>query len=552
MTVWAHLDDYQQHAVRFCCERSGAAVFAEQGTGKTWILAGVIEHLIQRYSQRFVGLVVVPLANIETTWARTLREQLPQLTVSRSWDDFKRVGHRGLLLVHYEALPKIIKRLQKREWHLIAYDESQRLKARGTKASRTAKRFQGGDHRVILSGTPIEQAPQDLWAQFRFCLPHVLGTVWEDFKLRWLKETGYMGYELKFRMELLPKFLKLIEPHILRVKKADVLDLPPMRLIRAPVELLGQQRRVYDDLDRDMVTEVDGRTITADLAITELVRLQQVCGGFVRTDPTEDDRAKVADTKRKPKGKVVYVGQAKAAKLRSILRREVRPTVIFCKYKEELQQIIDAISEGERVGIIRGKLKKHRTATVEAFQRGEIDVLVCQIRAGGVGLDLQRACVAIVYSTTFSFIDFDQAIARLHRRGQTQPVRIWLIFARNTVDELIYEAIVSKQLVSEQVLNRRRTMAKKDKGEKPAATETKTDDSKKKGPPQPEKPKYGVPELAEALGIKPASVRVRLRNAEVPKKGKLYGWDTKAEMQAVIDQLQPDEDEKKDEKPAKK
>lgn len=73
-------------------------------------------------------------------------------------------------------------------------------------------------------------------------------------------------------------------------------------------------------------------------------------------------------------------------------------------------------------------------------------------------------------------------------------------------------------------------MAKNDKKAEKAKPE-------KKAPPQPPKPKYGVPELAEALGVKPSSVRVRLRNAGIEKTGKLYGWDSKAEMQAVIDKL---------------
>ena len=83
-------------------------------------------------------------------------------------------------------------------------------------------------------------------------------------------------------------------------------------------------------------------------------------------------------------------------------------------------------------------------------------------------------------------------------------------------------------------------MAKKDKAAKAEPEKTEAapkEKAKPTPPPQPPKPKYGVPELAEALGTKAASVRVRLRNAGVPKSGKLYGWDTKAAMQEVIDKL---------------
>lgn len=79
-------------------------------------------------------------------------------------------------------------------------------------------------------------------------------------------------------------------------------------------------------------------------------------------------------------------------------------------------------------------------------------------------------------------------------------------------------------------------MAKPEKAPKAEKTEKK-DKQKPTPPPQPPKPKYGVPELAEALGVKASSVRVRLRNAKIEKNGKLYGWDSKAEMQEVITKL---------------
>ena len=71
----------------------------------------------------------------------------------------------------------------------------------------------------------------------------------------------------------------------------------------------------------------------------------------------------------------------------------------------------------------------------------------------------------------------------------------------------------------------------------PAKSEPEKAEKAKPTPPQVEKPKYGVPELADLLGVKATSLRVRLRNAEIPKKGKVYGWDTKAAMQEVADKL---------------
>jgi SNF2 family DNA or RNA helicase len=546
VSVTDELRDYQQQAVEFVYGREGSALFFEQGTGKTHVITALIERLMRDATQSI--LLVVPLPNLETTWVRML-SRVEGLTICRAWDEFKAMkGTHRVLLINYERVRSIIRRLKTVTWTLASYDESQRLKKRSSKQSKDAARLTAL-RKVILSGTPIEQCPQDLWAQFRFILPEVFGTKWASFEARWMKRTGYMGYELKFRQEKLPKFLSLIDPHILRVRRVDVLDLPKMRYVRTPVDLLGDQGLIYRQLTRDDVAEIGDRRVTCDMAITKLVRQQQVCGGFVRVDPSRDERAE-ANQKSELTGKTVvakgpftHVGSAKLRKLRAIVRREERrPLVIFCQYVPELVAIRKLLTdEGMTVGVVSGKggktMRRRRTGVIESFQRGELDALVCQIRAGGVGLDLQRACVAIFYSCTWSWIDFDQAVTRLHRFGQNREVTIYLIFARNTVDAQVYKALLLKKSVTQLILNRKEIqMAKKDKAN--AASDKKpAEKAKPTPPPQPPKPKYGVPELAEAMGVKTSSVRVKLRAAGIEKSGKLYGWDSKAEMQEVITKL---------------
>jgi superfamily II DNA or RNA helicase len=577
-------DGYQRQAVDFAMARLGSALFLDQGTGKTWCTAAVLQLMVAQSTgtsasmpsasasvasrptwtgRSLDALLVVPLANIETTWERTLA-RVRDLVVCRDWDAFTRArGSHRCLLVHYEAMPRIIKRARKHDWNLIVYDESQRLKSRATRQSKIAEQLtwvRGKNARVInpqcrrilLSGTPIESNQLDLWAQFRFALPEVLPRRWATFERRWCKPTGYLGYKLKFREERMSAFLKLIGPHIFRVRRTDVLDLPPMKVIDVHVELLGQQARVYEDLTRRMTTTIDGHLVTADMAITQLVRQQQVTGGFIRLNPTAED------IRQGRKGRIVHVGNAKIRKLKALVAREEKPIVIFCRYRTEVR-LIDQALERYRVAILTGKTKKkHRAGLLDDFQRGKYDVIICQVRVGGVGIDLYRACVAIFYSTTHSFIDYDQALARIHRRGQSRWCRILRLIALNTVDEEIFTAVSSKRRISNSTL-RRTPVAKPDKKKttipaKPAPkappappTKAKPAAEEKPAKAKEERPKYGVPQLAEALGTKSASVRVRLRNLNIPKNGKTYGWNTKAEMQEVIDQLK----KKASEKPAK-
>jgi SNF2 family DNA or RNA helicase len=434
------LFDFQQAAVDRVIAERRLCVFAEQGCGKSHIVAGALERLM--LSQDHVrAMLVVPLANLETTWVTLLSRELPDLEIHRKWSTFKASDAScKCLLLNYEAMRgKSLKKIVAHEWSFICYDESQRLKARGSKASRASARFKHGEFRVALSGTPIEQAPQDLWAQLRFVDDDLLGSRWADFDAEWLRPTGYMGYQREFLWNKLNAFVELVSPRILRVTKAEVLDLPPLKLLRSTVPLLGEQARVYRELEKHMTTVlVGGEEIICDMAITQLVRLQQVAGGFIRTED----------------GRSVRVGRAKARRLKSIARDEERPLVVFTKYREELADAVEILeSLGMSVGVVSGDTRKTRATVIEQFQAGGLDALVCQIRTGGVGLDLFRACVGIIYSATFSSIDFEQAMARLHRYGQTREVRMYLISAAKTVDSTIQLMLATKRKVAEKILD---------------------------------------------------------------------------------------------------
>lgn len=458
--LWQMLDDYQQDAVEFAIKAKTAALFFEQGTGKTWIATAVAQRLTEL--ERLSALFVVPLTNIDTSWQATLGAQLPGVTVCRDLKEFRAANGHRILLTHYGGLPRILKHVAKMPWTLIMYDESQRLKNRSTGQSRHASKLRDAAlYKLILSGTPIESSPQDLWAQFRFLNPNVFGARWKDFEDEYFEpinidlnkyQRGTMAYERAFRalmiaknkrpfrQDKLPQLLSLIKPFSCRVTK-EVLSLPPLTFVEHHVKLRGQHRVMYDELEQDLVSELASRRyVTAPLKITKIAKLHQMCGGFVFDD----------------EGQCFEVGRTKLRRLLHIARKEATPFVVFCRYLQEVEAISEALKvEGFTTGCLVGGVKRaDRTTLINRFQSGKLDVLIAQVRTGGVGVDLFRACVAVFYSTTYSFVDFEQAVARVHRRGQKKPVRIHLIMASNTIDEEVYSAIWSKRKVSDTVLTR--------------------------------------------------------------------------------------------------
>lgn len=466
-TVWEALDTYQRAAVEFSLTAKTAGLFFEQGTGKTYITGGIVERLVNEYRAEFQALIVVPLTNIESTWTAFFLKNLPHVSVARSVEELATLPRPRVLLVHYEMMPKLVTQYKKfmramLRWHLIVYDESQRLKSRQSITSRTAyKLHDAAAYKVILSGTPMDEEPADLWAQLRFLNCEILGDRWKDFEdkffepievpdlrgvrrgsWRWhklMREIGIAKSRRKFNADMVPEFVRLLKPWVRRLVKSDVLDLPPLTYLHEDCVLRGEQRRLYNEVRDTLVAT--GMDLTAPLKVTQLTKLQQITGGIVIDDH----------------GKKHNVGRAKTRRLRVILRRLTHreKVVIFARYVAEVEAIASECREmGRSVATITGATPKNdRGKIVGEFQKGRLQTIVSQIKTGGVGIDLFASCHLIVYSPTYSYIDFDQAIARVHRRGQTRKVFIHLLRAKETVDEYVYASLVRKDRRTKVVLN---------------------------------------------------------------------------------------------------
>lgn len=421
---------HQKRAVEHLLKNRKLGLFYDQGTGKTWCAGGAIEKL-----QPEECLVVVPLTSLENTWRKFFAERLPGIQVTSSFEEYKSLSGPKVLLVHYEGFVALIKKLLRRKWVLVIFDESQRLMNRGTKQSRSAGRLHEVEYRLIMSGTPLEQSLKDLWGQFRFLVPGLLGT-WSEFKDKWLKPTGYMGYKLEFRKEKTAEFLALVSPYCLRVELRDVTNVPEPEVIIVPLRMMGHQRRVYEEMEEDTTLG-----ISVDLEITRVAKLRQIPGGFIKDNDGND----------------IYVGNAKLTKLKHLVRKLDKPVVVFCAFTSEIEAVKDWMeAEGYSVGVINGKIKdtkriKARSNVIEAFQRGEYEILVCQCKVGSVSLNLQRASNVVIYSMSYSYIDYSQIKSRVDRMGQEKQSRIYVLQAENSIDIPITEAILLKQDVTQAV-----------------------------------------------------------------------------------------------------
>lgn len=329
---------------------------------------------------------------------------------------------------------------------LIICDESQRIK--NQKAQQTLamqKLAEKAKYRLALTGTPIQQDAQDVFAQYKFLDKSVFGDNFYAFRARYCRLGGFGGKQvvwIKNEDELSRKMYSVAY----RVTKAECLDLPPETFVTREVELSPAERKHYDELRVASVTELSQEAkVEATTVLTKLLRLQQAAGGFLRADDSE---------------RVTQIGSSKLDALSDIVEDYVigegRKLVIFARFLPEVAAIGELLrSKGIRYGRITGEVPlQERGEIVEDFQTNpETMCFVAQLQTAGLGITLHAASTAVFYSVGYNLADYQQALARIHRKGQTQPCTYILLQAARTVDQKIMAALDKKSDIARRIVD---------------------------------------------------------------------------------------------------
>ena len=445
---WRH----QIAAFQFTMERlargAGAALLAlEMGVGKTLVALMVLAAVAARRVLICCPLRVVPV------WEQQIERHLDLPLIVVSLDDnvgsvaskkklaedklrlAEATGRPLVIIINYDSVWRspFADWAESQQWDLIIADESHRLKAPGGKASLAFKRLrQHARGRLALTGTPMPHSPLDVYAQFRFLSQTIFGPSFAAFRQKYAIMGGFQRKQVT-GFQCLDELEALMRTITYRVSK-DVLDLPPQTHVTYHCELSSEAQRIYRDLEDDFVAEVRDGRITVSNAMVKLLRLQQVAGGWVKTDDGQYHRVDSAKEK------------LLADTLEDIGSGE--PVVVFCRFHADL----DAVHEAAKSAGFPSLELSGRRDELRRWQDGEAQVLAAQISAGGVGVDLTRARYSIYYSLSFSLGEYDQALSRVHRPGQTRPVEHIHLVARNTVDTKIMRALDRRAEVVEAIL----------------------------------------------------------------------------------------------------
>ena len=326
-------------------------------------------------------------------------------------------------------------------YHTLILDEAQTVKNAASKAAETVRTLTA-KHRLCLTGTPLENHLGELWAQFDFLLPGLLGDA-KSFARLWRSPIEKHGDDL--RRDILARRLK---PFILRRKKEEVAkELPPKSIILRTVELDGGQRDLYETVRATMDLKVRQEIASKGFARSQIVildallKLRQICC---------DPRLLKSDTARKVKER------AKLSLLMDMLPElvdEGRRSLVFSQFAGMLDLIEQELGRANLPFVRLSGETRDRETPISRFQNGEVPIFLISLKAGGVGLNLTAADTVIHYDPWWNPAAENQATDRAHRIGQTKHVFVYKLIAAGSIEEKILALQERKAALADSILS---------------------------------------------------------------------------------------------------
>ena len=417
------LRSYQREGVefmQFLTDRGFGALLAdEMGLGKT---VQLLAFLASRFSRGDAPALVVCPASLVTNWEREAERFIPGMRVGVLRGPGRRelaglLEEHDLAILSYASARLNAETLRKRRFSFLILDEAQHIKNPGSGNARSCKNLKAG-RRIVLSGTPLENSPEDLWSIMDFLQPGMLGTL-AEFRRAYC---GTAAANPELKAELAARTAPFIKR---RTKLRVAADLPPRSELTLYCELAPAQRALYDR------TLEEGRRMLGEsekngAAVFEvLLRLRQIC----------------CHPALLPGGNPADVPSAKTELLMELLDEHIDSShkmLLFSQFTSLLQLIVPML---DRSGIPYEYLDgatRDRQKHVDRFNRDPgIPLFLLSLKAGGTGLNLTSADTVIIYDPWWNPAVEAQAADRTHRIGQTRPVNILRLVVKDSIEEKI-------------------------------------------------------------------------------------------------------------------
>ncbi|HNR68398.1 MAG TPA: DEAD/DEAH box helicase [bacterium] len=403
----------------------GGCLADDMGLGKTVQTLALLLNEKNSSKKRLTSLIICP-TSVVFNWQQEVNKFAPSLEVlahvgldrAADTDSFQQYD---IILSTYGIMRRDIASLRNFSFHFIILDESQKIKNANSQTAKAA-RLLNGRYRLALTGTPIENNTQELWSQFAFLNPGLLGS------LTYFKRNFVHPIEKEEDQETVGLLQKMVFPFILRRSKENVaMDLPPKTEQTVLCAMNQRQTQMYN-LWRDhyralLLKKIDEQGMDkARINILEgLVRLRQIaCHPYLIDPQIHEDSGKYEHLKE-------FVEEILA---------ENHKILIFSQFVKMLKLIR---SYFDKEGITYEYLDGHtvnRERVIRRFQENRsIQTFLISLKAGGTGLNLTAADYVILYDPWWNPAVEMQAMDRAHRIGQDKNVFVYRLITKDSVEE---------------------------------------------------------------------------------------------------------------------
>ncbi len=415
----------------------------DMGLGKT--VQTLAHLLLEKQSGRMTQpcLIIAP-TSLMGNWRRECQRFAPDLSVlllhgSDRHQYLRQIADHDIVLTTYPLLRHDQNHLLKQPFHYVVLDEAQAIKNPKSQTAQVTYQL-NTEHRLCLTGTPMENHLGELWSMYHFLMPGFLGDLPRFNRLFRTPIERHGDHQRQHQLS------KRLSPFLLRRTKQEVAtELPEKTEIIRTVTLQGKQRDLYETIrlamDKKVRDEIANKGVARSqiMILDALLKLRQVC-----CDP-----------------RIVSLPQAaqvtQSAKLTLLMEmvpemvEEGRRILIFSQFTKMLS-LIEQQLNSKAIGYCKltGQTR-NRDEAIDRFQSGDVPVFLISLKAGGVGLNLTAADTVIHYDPWWNPAAENQATDRAHRIGQTKKVFVYKLVSEETVEEKILQLQQKKQLLSDAI-----------------------------------------------------------------------------------------------------
>lgn len=406
-------------------KKCGCVLADEMGLGKT---LQVLAHLLEAGNKR--SLIVVP-TSLVSNWDSEIRRFIPSWAGKVSLNQRMPEKDAQLYLISYDLLCRNIAHYKGVHFDTLVLDEAQVLKNDKTQRHRVISQLDF-NHGIVMTGTPIENAVDDVWSYFYILMP---GMRMVHDRLKNLSD-GATNTDAFLKISS-----KLLNPFILRRTKKDYLnELPPCVernvFITLDKEELETYNRVHSVFNKAMNDGISGRVTS--IALEALLRLRQTCVS-VNMLPSSLYKGE----RRLPTKMALALSQMQQ------LGREDK-MIVFSQFVQALEELETYLKERNiRYVSLYGDTVDRKTPVATFQTNSDVQVFLSSIKAGGVGLNLTAADYVLLLDDWWNPAVEAQAFSRAHRMGQKRTVEVMRLICKDTVEEKILDLQQRKKQTAE-------------------------------------------------------------------------------------------------------